>query len=381
MIEVRDKEKCCGCSACVQACPKHCISFGEDNEGFRYPLVNKDICVDCHICEKVCPVINSNDPKEPIEILSAYNKNEKIRIESSSGGIFTLLAEDIIEQGGVVFGARFDENWEVCHDYTDTIEGLASFRGSKYLQSRIENSYIKAKEFLQNGRKVLFSGTPCQIAGLNRFLGKKYQNLITVDFACHGVPSPKVWRKYLKEVKYKSYQANKCSQFNNLPEITGINFRDKISGWKNYSFTINLDGISEKGSKGSIIWSHIFWHDPFMKAFLNNLVLRPSCYHCTSKHGRSGSDITISDWWGIKEYQRKNEIDDDKGLCVVMLNSTEGQSYFDKFEVEKLEISMNEATPCNGGFHEYIIAHPQRESFFKMLDSAENLGGGNFKHV
>ena len=185
----------------MQCCSRHCISMHEDNEGFLYPIVDKEACIDCGLCEKVCPVIHQGEPTEPLSSYIAINPNEEIRLKSSSGGIFTLLAEKIIADGGVVFGARFDKNWNVVHAWTDTIVGLAPFRGSKYVQSRIGNTYKETKEFLQQGRKVLFSGTPCQVAGLKKYLRKEYDNLLTVDFICHGVPSPGVWRRYLSELR------------------------------------------------------------------------------------------------------------------------------------------------------------------------------------
>lgn len=169
MILITDKSLCCGCSACVQKCPKQCISLKEDNEGFLYPIVNTDTCVDCGICEKVCPVLNPEDTHEPLKVLAAKNRDEKIRMESSSGGIFTLLAEPIIREGGVVFGARFDEEWQVTLDYTETIDGLSAFRGSKYVQARTGDTYRQCEQFLKEGRKVLFTGSPCQIAGLNHY--------------------------------------------------------------------------------------------------------------------------------------------------------------------------------------------------------------------
>ena len=197
MIAIKEKHNCCGCSACVQVCPKQCIRMYADNEGFLYPQVNSTICIDCGLCEKVCPVINQNKPNVPLSVYAAKNINEEVRIKSSSGGIFTLLAEQIISEGGVVFGARFNENWEVVHDYTETIDGLESFRGSKYVQSSISDNFKVAKQFLKEGRKVLFSGTPCQIAGLKKFLQKEYENLLTMEVVCHGVPSPMVWRDYI----------------------------------------------------------------------------------------------------------------------------------------------------------------------------------------
>ena len=236
MIDIKDKKDCCGCSACVQKCPKQCISLKEDCEGFLYPIVDKDICIDCGLCEKVCPILYQGEERKPLKVFAAKNHDEEIRKQSSSGGIFTLLAEKIINEGGVVFGAKFDENWDVKHDYTETIEGLAAFRGSKYVQSRIEDNYRKAETFLKQGRKVLFSGTPCQIAGLKRFFRKEYENLLTVDFICHGVPSPGVWRRYLQETVARMCDKNRVStdpiSIKNA-RVESISFRDKSHGWKN----------------------------------------------------------------------------------------------------------------------------------------------------
>ena len=200
MIHITDREKCCGCEACIQRCPQQCITLHEDGEGFLYPETDEGRCIDCGLCEKVCPVIFQGTGRRPLNVYAAKNPDEEIRWESSSGGVFTLLAEKILSEGGVVFGARFDARWEVVHDYTENVEGLSAFRGSKYVQSRIGDSFRQTECFLKTGRKVLFSGTPCQIAGLKLFLKKEYDNLLTVDFICQGVPSPGVWRKYLKEI-------------------------------------------------------------------------------------------------------------------------------------------------------------------------------------
>lgn len=204
-------KKCCGCNSCAQSCPKQCISMSEDNEGFLYPSVDTNLCVECHLCEKVCPVLNISSGQYPISCYAAKSPDEQIRKESSSGGIFSLLAQKIIENDGVVFGAAFNKKWEVVHCYTETLEGLNSLRGSKYVQSKIGNAYEQVKTFLKNGRLVLFSGTPCQIAGLKTFLRKDYENLITLDFVCHGVPSPGVLRWYLQEQIYY-YAARKSSK-------------------------------------------------------------------------------------------------------------------------------------------------------------------------
>lgn len=308
MIDIKDKKLCCGCNACVQRCPKQCIAVQEDEEGFLYPIVDLSICIDCGLCEKVCPVINQGSERNPIEVFAALNKDDSIRMQSSSGGIFTALAEQIIREKGVVFGARFDEKWEVKHDYTETIEGLNAFRGSKYVQSRIGDTFRQAEFFLKTGRKVMFTGTPCQIAGLRLFLRKEYENLLAVDIICHGVPSPMVWRKYLGE----------NIQQGGLECIQSISFRNKNTGWKNYSFQIEYDKNHLKSSFSEYASQNIF-----MKGFLADLYLRPACYDCPAKKLKSGSDITLGDFWGIQHI--KPELDDDKGLTAIIINTKKGE--------------------------------------------------------
>ena len=357
MIDIKEKHNCCGCGACVQICPKQCISMSADNEGFLYPHVNNVICIDCGLCERVCPVINQNEPKEPLAVYAAKNTNEEIRLKSSSGGIFTLLAEQVIADSGVVFGARFNENWEVIHDYTETVEGLEPFRGSKYVQSIIGDNFKVAKQFLNNGRKVLFSGTPCQIAGLKKFLRKDYENLLTVEVVCHGVPSPMVWRDYLdyKRAEHAAGKNTVSSSLNELPVITGISFRDKTNGWKKYGFKICY--ATSKAAENSVSKSAStanceitpFNDDLFMKGFLKNIYLRPSCYHCAVRQGKSGADISIADYWGIQSIHP--EIDDDKGTGLVLINTKQGASYFNSIanQINSLISNYNNAimqNPC-----------------------------------
>ena len=301
-----EPQKCCGCSACIYICPKHSISFQEDRDGFIYPKVDLETCIDCGLCEKVCPMINQESECLPLATYAAKNDNETIRLRSSSGGIFTLLAESVIGEGGVVFGARFNEDWEVVHDYTDTIEGLEPFRGSKYVQSCMGESYRLVENFLKADRKVMFTGTPCQIAGLRKFLRKDYNTLLTVEVVCHGAPAPLVWRTYLNN------EIAKCGK--DLSGVEGINFRDKLTGWKTYSLSVKL---SE-----NIVSSSLSKDNDYMRAFLSNLSLRKSCYNCPAKSGKSGADITIGDFWGIENV--RPEIDDDKGLSLVLVNSPKG---------------------------------------------------------
>ena len=341
MIDVKEKKDCCGCSACVQICPKQCIRMSADNEGFLYPQVDASICIDCGLCEKVCPVINQNGPREPLVVYAAKNKNEEIRLKSSSGGIFTLLAEKVIEAGGVVFGVKFNENWEVVHDYTETIDGLEAFRGSKYVQSYIGDNFQKAKQFLTDGRKVLFSGTPCQIAGLKKYLRRAYDNLMTVEVVCHGVPSPLIWRDYLdyKRTKCAAGKNTVSSSLNELPVIMGISFRDKTNGWKKFGFKISYaaskaaeNSVSKSADTTNISNCEMtpFNEDIFMKGFLKNLYLRPSCYHCAARKGKSGADISIADYWGVKNVH--SEFDDDKGIGLLLINTEKGEESYNRIK-------------------------------------------------
>lgn len=373
MIDIKEKHNCCGCSACVLVCPKQCISMSADKEGFLYPQVDGAICIDCGLCDKVCPVINQEEPREPLAVYAAKNNNEEIRLKSSSGGIFTLLAEQIIAEGGVVFGARFNESWEVVHDYTETIEGLEPFRGSKYVQSVIGDNFIKAKQFLKDGRKVLFSGTPCQIAGLKKFLRKEYENLLTVEVVCHGVPSPMVWRDYLdyKRAKRAGGKNTVSSSLNELPVIAGISFRDKTNGWKKFAFKISY--AASKAAENSLSKSADntnyeitpFSEDLFMKGFLKNLYLRPSCYHCAARQGKSGADISIADYWGIQSIHP--EIDDDKGTGLILINTKQGANYFNSTanQIDSLTSSYNKAIMQNPCIVKSVKEPNRRQQFWQ----------------
>lgn len=328
MIQILGKSRCCGCTACSQICPKQCITMESDLQGFLYPIVNTIECIGCNLCEKVCPVLNQSEPQEPLQVYAAKNCDEQIRENSSSGGIFTSIAECIIKNGGVVFGATFNEYWEVRHIYVEAITDLSKFRGSKYVQSNLEGVYQSVKSILLTGRQVLFSGTPCQIAGLRSFLREENDNLFTVDIVCHGVPSPLVWNEYLNHIsaKYK-----RCVQ-----DIVSINFRNKEFGW--YSYRVNIEWKDK-------IYSKPKSEDLFMLGFLKNLYLRPSCEECPVKSGKSGSDITLGDFWGVNEAHP--EIYDDKGVTMVLLNTKKGQKLFDNTNSIRVESTYGIATRLN----------------------------------
>ena len=379
MINITDKSRCCGCNACVQRCPKGCIAMREDEEGFLYPAVDAAQCIECGLCEKVCPVLHPNEPKKPLHVYAAKNKNEEQRLRSSSGGIFILLAEHVIQQGGVVFGARFDKDWEVEHAYAETMEEVEPLMRSKYVQSRIGNAYVEAERFIKQGRKVLFVGTSCQIAGLRRFLGKDYDNLLAVDFICHGVPSPGVWRQYLKEITSSRSEAagkNTVLSFSlkTTPAIAGVNFREKQNGgygWKKYGFVVLTSPV--KGDKNSVLLSSKFSDNPYMKAFLQNLILRPSCYACVAKDGRSMSDITIADFWGIGNSHP--DFDDDKGCGLLLLHTERGRAALSALSdaLSLLPVTLKDATASNPVYHHPVSVPHQRSQYWQLTQEGKTL--------
>lgn len=331
MIQILDKHKCCGCSACEQICPKQCISFRRDQEGFVYPFVNNSICINCGLCERVCPVINLREDRLPLKTFAATNNNEEIRRNSSSGGVFSALAEKTICKGGKVYGARFQNDLSVVHCKADTLDGIAQFRGSKYLQSELKDIYKAVRNDLNKGIEVLFSGTPCQIAGLKLFLQKNYENLIAVDFVCHGVPSPTVWQSYL-------------DLFRKETEVTSVSFRNKEFGWHRFG---------------------VFSDNHYMQVFLSNISLRPSCYQCPTKKGRSGSDITLGDFWGIENINP--EIDDDKGISLLLVNTKKGEIFCNNLDIWVKEENYQYAVKYNPSIEYSVPESFVRTKFFSVF--------------
>lgn len=351
MIKIIEKSDCVGCEACVQCCPKHCITMHEDSEGFLYPQINTEECIDCGLCERVCPVINQGEPRKPLVAYAAKNQDESVRLNSSSGGVFSALAEYVIAQGGVVFGARFDESWNVVHDYVETVEGLLAFRGAKYAQSRIGQSFLQAETFLKQGRMVLFSGLPCQIAGLKKFLRKDYDNLITVDLFCHGVPSPMVWERFLEEEVATPHT-----------QLKSISFRDKASGWKNYSFS-----YLQEDADGVHLHRMLSTKNLFMRGFLADLYLRPSCYRCPAKQLKSGSDLTIGDYWGIQQAHPK--LDDDKGVSAILVNTDKGIAILQSVrQVSLYDSTFESVVKCNPALIKSAQEPVKRPLFFALLN-------------
>ena len=350
MINITKKENCCGCSACYNICPMNCISMFPDSEGFLYPQVDQKKCTNCGLCEKVCPILNRKEHSgQPIGI-AIQARNDMIRRKSASGGMFAVIANYVIEQGGVVFGAGFDKNFNVVHSYSETKEGIAKYQGSKYVQSNIRETFRKAREYLEKGRYVCFSGTPCQIEGLKSFLRKDYDKLICIDIVCHGVPSPKVWRKYL------DFHAMKENS-----SIKEVIFKDKKYGYGSSTMTLMFEnGIKyHKGHES----------DPMLKAFLSGICSRPSCYECQFKTKSRISDFTIFDCWSISQFD--NTMDDDKGTTNVLVHTEKGKHIFNeiKNKVNYCYIDVNEAISLDGKMVlNSATPNEHRDEFFNDLD-------------
>lgn len=348
--KINNKKDCMGCHACASICPKSCISMESDKEGFLYPNVDYNLCIRCKQCINVCPIINKEEVMNDPVAYSCINNDETVRLDSSSGGIFTLVAERVIARDGAVFGATFNDQFEVVHVFVETKENLEQLRGSKYVQSKIGNSYKKAKEFLDSGREVLFTGTPCQIAGLKSYLDKLYTNLSTMDIVCHGVPSPDVWHKY---VEFRETVAGSLAQ--------RIAFRRKDEGWKRYSVSFLFKNNTE--------YRQNLRNDLFMRAFLKDVCLRPACYDCKYKGLNRQSDLTLADFWGVQNILP--EMDDDKGTSLIFVNSEMGQRLFNEVKDKMLyqEVDINEAVKYNSAAIKSVKYNPKRDGFMAEKES------------
>lgn len=302
MVSILNKNRCCACSACEQICPQNAISMERDALGFSYPKVKTDLCINCGLCDNVCPIKKENETRIPSKVYALKNKDLNKRKESSSGGVFSCLAYDVIKNGGIVYGAAFDKDWNVNHTRVDSVEDIDQLRGSKYVQSKLNDTFKQVKKDLKANRKVLFSGCPCQVAGLKSFLKKNYSNLTTVDVVCHGVPNPRIWEEYLKEEK----DFEKSS-------IEKINFRDKSTGWKEYSFALTL----KKNDSGQIYEKKIkAWSHTYMQLFLHDFITRQSCHSCHFRNGKSGADMTLCDFWAVEQIHK--EFFDDNGVSALL---------------------------------------------------------------
>ncbi|MDD2524406.1 MAG: Coenzyme F420 hydrogenase/dehydrogenase, beta subunit C-terminal domain [Endomicrobiaceae bacterium] len=375
MINLKDKKDCCGCSACYNICQQKAIFMQEDIEGFLYPIVDNKKCVKCNLCIKVCPILNNKKETNLSELYGCKNKNVEEQKISSSGGIFSLLANYILDSNGIVFGASYNDKWEVIHKFIDKKDDLDSLRRSKYVQSDIKNTYKKSKEFLDNNKFVLFCGTPCQIAGLKNFLNKDYTNLYTMDFICFGVPSPKIWSIFLKQ----NFETSK---------ITSINFRYKEFGWdhcylkihtvtRNYFVTL-YKKFKHKCKKYLInllsaqYFFSRYYYLSFFKGFLYSLFLRPSCHTCVFKGTERYSDITVYDLWGVNNIAP--QLYDSNGVSGLNINSEKGKFLFEKIKSNLFFTIINyeQVIKSNPRFLTSNEPHNKREEFFERYKK-ENL--------
>lgn len=349
MIDIKDKRNCCGCSACASVCPKDCITMTEDEEGFLYPWINKETCIDCGICEEVCPIIKSTSEDTPHfqEGFLLQHKDDAIRQQSTSGGAFTAIARWILRQGGVVFGAGYKKDtFIVEHQAVEREEDLSIFRSSKYVQSRIGNTYKEALSYLKAGRWVCFSGTPCQIAGLLGFLrDSTWEKLICVDLVCRGVPSPRILKLYID-----AQQSLIGGGFRN------ILFRDKYYGYHYSSFSIYNTDTKKDYHKGVD-------SNAYLRAFFSNLSDRPSCYECRFKKRYRESDITIWDCFQVEKFTSRM---DDKGTTRVLVQSEKGKMIMDaiKEDVRLLNVVPDKLVAGVREMFHSVPTNPKRMQFF-----------------
>ena len=357
MIAIKEKKECCGCNACGDICHKQAITFTTDAEGFWYPEVNATLCDNCHQCERVCPMLHSDDLKQndyntPI-VYGCYSKDIVIRFDSTSGGVFSMLAQAMYKQGGYVSGAVYTENFDVKNIISNNKKDLRLLRSSKYLQSNAEGLFHEIKRLLLAGEKVLACGSPCQMAALRQYLHKDYDNLLIVDFLCRATNSPKVFHKYLEslEMRYGS-------------KVIAVKDKNKDHGWHSLARKITFENGQVYYGEGH--------EDNYRRGYHMNVYERPSCYECKFKGFPRLSDITLADFWGLKQIDPA--MDKDLGTSLVMVNSKKGEAFFDTIK-EKLmfkEYSIQQAIPGNktailGGKLPYPSSI-DRQEFFCDLD-------------
>lgn len=353
MINICKSEQCCGCTACESICPKHAIEMKEDKEGFCYPIVDKSSCVECGLCEMVCPILNVKDSSfeygedetkedityravESTNILPdsyvSYLKDVKIREASTSGGVFTAIAKYVLDRNGVVFGVKIDEQMNIVHDAVESFENLEVFRGSKYVQSKQAGIYKKVKQYLESGRWVLYTGTPCQVAGLKGYLRKEYDKLITLDIFCHGVGSPLYWKKYTEYMEHKYHS-----------KIKKVRFREKTYGYNSACMAVYFENgkSSHKGHDDDLYWT----------AFSKCFIFRPSCYDCKFKTiHHTYADFSIGDYWDARDcsmnFQQAN------GCSLLLAHSNRAKMLLEECKeylcIQRVE--LKDALLINGGW-------------------------------
>lgn len=352
MIQINKKENCCGCTACYNICPRNAIKMIPDSEGFLYPQINEASCVDCGLCDSVCPVLHKPQPQKSFsrKTYVLRTKDYSVLMDSTSGGFVTPLVNWILEQNGCVYAAVFDDKFQVVHRCLRT-EDIKKMRGSKYVQSNLETTFLNVKKSLQKKVIVCFIGTTCQVNGLKSFLKKGYDNLVLVDLVCHGTPSPMLWNKYLdyQKQKYKS-------------DIKEIAFRNKTYGYHSGTMRILFDNGKAYYGSARI--------DFMLKSFFKEIASRPSCYNCAFKTMERCSDFTIYDCWHAEKLVPELK-DDDKGFTNLIIQSEKGKQIFEniKKHYEYYLVDTEKAVALDGSMvRKPAIAHPARSMFYMNLD-------------
>lgn len=333
---------CTGCAACKNGCPKDAISMVPDKEGFSYPVVDPQACIRCGHCTAICPALHQRQPGPLPAVFAAWNKNDGIRKDSTSGGVFSVLAEYILESGGVVFGAALDGRQHLRHIACFRKEDLWRLRGTKYVQSDLGDVYREVKRWLEV-RPVLFTGTPCQVDGLYRYLGSRPENLTTCDLVCHGVPSPGVWEDMVHSIESRTHKA-----------VQAVRFRNKVAGWKDSHFTTVY-------SDGSVDSAPLM-RTEYGRAFGRALFLRPSCHRCAYTSVTRVGDFTLGDFWGLKPDELPEQ--QERGVSLLMVNTAHASHVFDQLPLGRQAFSVERAIAGNPRLATPIAAAPDRTAFF-----------------
>lgn len=343
-FETNNKKDCNGCGTCALRCPVKAIKMIEDKEGFLYPKIDKKKCINCGLCKKIC----SNNVKEKVYESKTYiaiNKNAIEKKNSSSGGMYYVIAKYILNKKGIVFGVTFDKNLKAKHDYAETLNDAKKFQGSKYVRSDLNNSFQKVEEFLKKDKYVLFTGTPCQCYGLKKYLGKVYEKLITCEIVCHANPSPKVFEHYKKNIEHTK---NK--------KIKNISFRSKENGWRNQTPIIEYeDGVKEE-------------ENTYFEAFVREMINRPSCYECKFSTTKKYSDFSIADLWGVEKIAPEIE-DDDTGISLLNVNTTKGKEILQEIKDELFLQEIETKLAFSHNHHGNVPVHKNRDKFFEGISN------------
>ena len=347
-LENNLKKDCNGCGICSMVCPVHAIDMIEDDEGFLYPKINEEKCIKCNKCKKFCSHFNPNNSYIG-KTYAGYTKIDKDLKEASSGGIFYILAKYVISKNGVVFGVSFNENLVAQHEFAENLEDCKKFRGSKYVRSNLNGSFEKVKEFLNDGRIVLFTGTPCQCNALKVYLGKEYNNLITCDVICHANPSPKVLKKYIEELEK-----------NKNKKVKNVYFRSKENGWRNQTPIIEyIDGEKEE-------------ENTYFKAFVRELLGRPSCHNCHFASPYRITEFTIGDLWGKEKF--KLDIDNgDNGLSLFTVNNDKADKIFSEVNKELNLKEIDGELAFSNNHYKNELPHRNRERFYSKIDQKKSI--------